>query len=111
MRADCDRVSRDHEIGQKEHARFTKPPYLIPTHKGYQPFDTWCIDCIVGLPASERGEVTLVVAVDAWSKWVECVPVEQLTSAATAEFLYNNIVARFGVPAVVRCDMGTEFQG
>ena len=33
-----------------------------------------------------------------------------LTSEATAAFLYE-LISRFGVPSVVRCDMGNEFLG
>ena len=52
----------------------------------------------------------LIVAVCSWNKWIECKPVVLLTSEATAAFFYELIV-RFGVPVVVRCDMGTEFLG
>ena len=45
-----------------------------------------------------------------WRKWIERKPVVVLSSEATAAFLYELIV-RFGIPAVVRCDMGTEFLG
>ena len=87
-----------------------KPPYLFPTFKGRETFWTWCFDCIVGLPATSGGETVLIVVVCAWSKWIEYKPVLVLTSKATTTFLYE-LITRFGVPAVMKYDMGTECLG
>ena len=91
---------------------FKPPPYLHPTRKGSQPFITWCLDCITKLdPPAPNGGTTLVVAVDAWSKWMEYRIINPLDSRETARFLYEEIVCCYGVPTFVRTDAGTEFQG
>ena len=53
----------------------------------------------------------IVIAVDAWSKWLEYRVLPHLTSEAVATFLYEEIIAWYGTPAVVKCDQGTEFAG
>ncbi len=73
---------------------------------------TWAIDCITGLdPPAPNGGTTVVLAIDAWSKWIEYRVINPLDSRETALFLYEDIVSRFGVPAFIRCDQGVEFQG
>ena len=65
----------------------------------------------MGLLEAEGGETVLIMAVDTWSKRLKVWAAAHLLSVVTASFLYENIVAGFGVPRYVRCDMGTEFQG
>lgn len=74
-------------------------------------FHTWCIDTITNLGASPKGYTHLVVCVDAFTKWVEAWPAEGLTARERVELFHLNITCRYGTPAVVRSDRGTEFQG
>ena len=53
----------------------------------------------------------IVIAVDAWSKWLEYRVLPHLTLEATAAFLYEKIIARDSTPAAVRCHQGTECAG
>ena len=53
----------------------------------------------------------LFVAVDVFSKWVEAVPLKSKHSFCTADALYNKIVARWGWPAAIRLDNGSEWEG
>ena len=79
-------------------------------HKGYQPFRSWAIDCIVGLqPLAENGVTVVVVAIDAWTKWVEYRIINPLDSHESSHFLHEDIICRYGVPAVIRCNQGKEF--
>ena len=52
-----------------------------------------------------------MIAVDAWLKWLEYRVLSHLTLEATAAFLYEEIIAWYGTPAIVKCDLGTEFAG
>ncbi len=52
------------------------------------------------------------MAVDAYTKWVEVgIADGPYTSLWVANWVHLNITCRYGVPAVVRCDRGTEFRG
>ena len=52
-----------------------------------------------------------MVAVDPFTKWVEAGPITNLRAATIVEWFHSSIVCRFGAPAWVRVDRGTEFQG
>ena len=52
-----------------------------------------------------------MVAVDAFSKWTELIPMHIKESGEVAQAIYLYIIARFGCPQVIRCDRGTEFAG
>ena len=72
MAKDCVWVCRDHDVEQHERAHFVAPHFIFPTFKGTGPFLTWCIDCIILLDARPDKAKVIVIAVDAWSKWLEC---------------------------------------
>lgn len=76
------------------------------------PFHTWSIDLVTKLlPPNEQGETTLIVAVDSFTKFVEASPIANKASLTTARWLYQSIVCRYGIPRLVRCDRGKEFEG
>ena len=95
-----------------EAARKPAPPYLVPCEKGGYPFAIWSIDCIPRVsPASPDGHCDVIVAICVFSKWVEIGLLPRLTSAETTRWFHDTIVCRFGVPAAVRSDRGSEFRG
>ena len=95
-----------------EHEKWKPPPYLSPWAKPQRPFHTWAVDLIVGLkPPGPGGETVLIVGVCCFTKWVEAAMLGSKSSADTAWWLHKDIVCRFGVPALVRCDLGREFMG
>ena len=53
----------------------------------------------------------LFVAVDVFSKWVEVVPLRSKHAFRTAEAFFGEVVARWGKPASIRLDNGTEWEG
>ena len=64
MHRDCIQIGLQHYVVQCKRARLVSPPYLVASDKGREPFASWSIDCIVGLPEAEGGETVLMVAVD-----------------------------------------------
>ena len=52
-----------------------------------------------------------MIAIDAWTKWVEYRIINPLDSRETSCFLHEDIICRYGVPAVVWCDQEKEFEG
>lgn len=112
MQQDSIEVSARARPRQIEAARFLEPPYLLPTEKGGEPFAVWCIDTIVRLqPVSPDGCAHIIVAVCAFTKWVEAAAVRNVDSATTARFLHEHIICRYGVPGIVRTDRGVEYRG
>jgi len=51
----------------------------------------------------------LVVAIEYFTKWIEAEPVAQITAHKIQNFVWKNIVCRFGVPKRLVSDNGTQF--
>ena len=51
----------------------------------------------------------LVVRIDYFTKWVEAKPLVSITQQNVKNFVYKNIVCRFGVPQVLVSDNGRQF--
>jgi hypothetical protein len=58
-----------------------------------------------------NGEVHAVVAVDPMTKWVEIGAIKDKSSSTIATWFHEAITCRYGPPAKVRSDQGTEFKG
>ena len=96
--------------------QWDKPPTLPKKElrwmdKGGAPFVGWSINTAGPFPWDEDGNHYLLVAVDPFSKWVEIHAVPSLHSWRVTEFLYNDLVARWGEPCYIQTDNGTEFVG
>ena len=51
----------------------------------------------------------LVVGIDYFTKWVEAEPLAKITQQNVKNFIWKNIVCRFGVPRVLILDNGRKF--
>ena len=86
-----------------------KEPYR-PTEKPDLPGRGWAIDLAGPFPRDSEGNCYLAVAVDCLSKWIEATPLPSKHAFRTAEWLYKDILARWGKPDWVRTDNGTEWE-
>ena len=50
-----------------------------------------------------------IIAIYGTSKWVEGRPIKTNNSKEAREFLFDDIIYRYGVPSAVRTDRGIEF--
>ena len=62
------------------------------------------------LPRTARGNEYLLVMVDQFTKWVECIPVSSQTAEVTAKAAVNKFFARFGCPFQIFTDRGRNFE-
>ncbi|XP_057442139.1 uncharacterized protein LOC130733871 [Lotus japonicus] len=61
------------------------------------PFRGWAIDLIGEIhPASSRQHRYIIVVIDYFTKWVEAIPLQNVTQDTVIEFIQNHIVYRFG---------------
>ena len=67
-------------------------------------FAVWGIDLIGQLPKGRWSVQYVMVAVDYFTKWVEAEALSSNTPAKIKEFIYKNIVWRYGVPHTVVSD-------
>ena len=70
----------------------------------------WGIDYMKCNPVSAGGHKYIIVAVDYFTKWAEAMPTFKYNGETTAFFVFNQIIARFGIPKVIVTDHGSHFQ-
>jgi hypothetical protein len=60
-------------------------------------------------PPSSKGHKFLLLATDYFTKWVEAIPLKNVTSGNMVEFLKEHIIYRFGIPQTITTDQGAQF--
>ena len=71
-------------------------------------FSSLHLDLVGPLPQSE-GFTYLMTIMDRSTRWLEAVPLTNMTAATCASALVRHWIARFGVPADVTTDQGRQF--
>ena len=61
-------------------------------------------------PASAGGHKYIIVVVDYFMKWAEGMRTFKSDGETTAFFVFNQIIAWFGIPKVIVTDHGSHFQ-
>jgi transposase InsO family protein len=74
------------------------------------PMERVHLDFLGPLPETPKGNVYVLVMVDQFTKWVECVPLPSQTAELTASAAVNEFFARFGCPFQVFTDQGRNFE-
>jgi transposase InsO family protein len=74
------------------------------------PFAIWGIDIMGILPRALGGFRFLFITIDTFTKWMEDMPVVNITQELAVKFL-QSIIYRFGVPRSVLTYNGTQFKG
>ena len=93
--------------------RFSNVPrqpseYLTPMVAPW-PFAQWGLDILGPFPLGTRQMKFLVVGIDYFTKWVEAELLANITQQNVKNFVWKNIVCRFGVPKVLVSDNGRQF--
>src|SRR6185312_17048187 len=74
------------------------------------PFRGWGIDLIGQIyPPSSKNHKFVLVATYYFTKWVEAIPLRNVTSRDMVEFVKEHIIYRFGIPQTITTDQGTMF--
>ena len=70
------------------------------------PFAQWGINIIGPLPLGKGQVKFLLVAIDYFKKWVEAEALLTITEARIQNFVWKNIICRFGIPLTIISDNG-----
>jgi transposase InsO family protein len=74
------------------------------------PFRGWSLDFIGEIhPSSTKGHRFVLMATDYFTKWVEAVPLKNMTHREVISFVLEHIVHRFGIPQTLTTDQGASF--
>eukprot|EP00253_Pinus_taeda_P006973 PITA_06973 len=86
------------------------PPAPLHPIIAVSPFTKWGIDFITCNPHSAEGHAYIILAVDYFTKWAEVMPTFEADDKPAAIFIFNHIIARFGVPQAIITDHGRHFR-
>ena len=74
------------------------------------PFRGWGIDLIGQIfSPSSKGHKFILVATYYFTKWVEAIPLNMVTSKNMVDFVKEHIVYCFGIPQTITTNQGTMF--
>ena len=68
------------------------------------------LDFLGPLPKTKRGNEYVLMIVDQFTKWVECIPPPNQTAEETARAAVDNFFSRLGFPFQVYVDQGRNFE-
>ena len=60
--------------------------------------------------ASSGNHKYIIMAIDYFTKWAEAMPTYDNTSKIAARFLFNHVIARFGIPKELVSDHVKNFE-
>src|SRR6266542_142006 len=72
-------------------------------------FDRWEVDVVGPLLITPKGNRYIIVAVEYLSKWQEAKAVSEANALSISNFLYQNIICRFGCFTHLHTNRGIEF--
>jgi hypothetical protein len=109
MRVDIASWCRDCVACQR--VKVTKQPRasVQPIPIPFRRFSHVHIDLVGPLPASEDRYMYIMTIVDQTTRWLEAVPLKNISASGRLEAFLCSWVARFGVPETLILDRGTQF--
>ncbi|GAB2268987.1 hypothetical protein Dimus_038752 [Dionaea muscipula] len=84
---------------------------LAPIIKPWS-FRGWAIDLIGKIyPPSSKRHTFIIVATDFFTKWVEAIPLREITQEQVIRFITEHIIYKFGIPQTIMVDNGPSLNG
>ncbi|KAM0991841.1 hypothetical protein ACFX2J_010099 [Malus domestica] len=109
LHQDAIKVSRSCDKCQRYATIPHSPPEPLTPMISHWPFAQWGLDLIGPMPAGKGKVCYVVVAVDYFTKWAEVEPLATITEAKIEDFVWKNILCRFGIPNAIVTDNGRQF--
>lgn len=76
------------------------------------PFRGWALDVIGKIqPKSSKEHNYILVGIDYFTKWIEAIPLKEVTQDEVINFIQKYIIHRFGIPETITTDQGSVFTG
>ena len=83
--------------------------HMTQFHAGV-PMERVHLDFLGPMPETKSGNAYVLMMVDQFTKWVECIPLPSQTAEVTARAAVNEFFSRFGYPFQVFTDQGRNFE-
>jgi len=82
----------------------------LASYSSGDPFARIEMDHFGPLPVSGNNNRFVLVIIDCFTKWVECIPVPDTEAKTTANALITHWISRFGTPCELHTDQGRGFE-
>ena len=92
------------KVGRAKDQRHT----LVSVQEG-TPGQKLSIDYVGPLRVSKYGHQFLLTVKDCFTRWVEAIPMAQITAEETVRMLEEHIFSRWGLPEQLHSDQGSQF--
>ena len=99
----CARCNRSKKANRKAKCPMTRYHAGVPMERVH-------LDFLGPLPESTSDNTNVLVMVDPFTKWVECIALPSQTADVTARAAVNAFFARLGYPFNIFTDQGRNFQ-
>ena len=109
MQKDAQLYARKCEKCQKFSHSLHQPAQDLSPLSSPWPFAQWGLDIVGPLHRTPGNKRWLIVATDYFTKWVETEPLSSITQLDTKNFVWKNIITRFGIPRTLVSDNGMQF--
>ncbi|XP_051132643.1 uncharacterized protein LOC127252493 [Andrographis paniculata] len=108
MTEDCIKYAQGCEACQRHGSLIRIPAEEMHTVVKPYPFRGWAMDIIGKIhPPSSRRHSFILVATDYFTKWIEAVPLANVTYQEVIKFVKEHIIHRYRIPQTITADQGT----
>jgi hypothetical protein len=110
MLQDCFKYYKGCEACQKFGKGQLAPASMLHSIIKLWPFRGWGLDFVGEVhPSSTKGHRFVLLATDYFTKWVEAVPLRNMTHREVIKFVMEHIIYWFGIPHTLTMDQGASF--
>ena len=67
------------------------------------------MDLLGPFPQATGQKKYLIVAIDYFTKWIKAEPLAKITVQKVEDFVWKNVICRYGLPFAIVTDNGTQF--
>ncbi|XP_022855637.1 uncharacterized protein LOC111376864 [Olea europaea var. sylvestris] len=85
------------------------PPERLNPVLSPWPFIKWGMDIIGKLPSAPGQRVFVLAIIDYFTKWIEAKALSKIHDRKVIQFIWKNVICRFGVPKEIVTDNRTQF--
>ena len=85
------------------------PPQRLRPILSPWPFMKWGMDIVGKLPTAPGQHMYMLAVTDYFTKWVEAEAYHQVRDREVKNFIWKNVICRFGVPKEIVTDNGSQF--